>query len=163
MASIYLLCGQIASGKTTYAQLLKQKEPAIILSCDDLMLTLFDSCLGPRHDEVYHKCSDYFYQLALQIIETNVSVILDLGYWTAAQRLHAKNFFKERGLIPKLYYFDVPYQQRMAQLKERNALLHHSTTRVYIIESELLERLDAKFEKPTPNEVDVLIHSFEKS
>jgi predicted kinase len=40
------MCGRISSGKTTYAMKLKNETPAVFLSADDLMLTLFDACLA---------------------------------------------------------------------------------------------------------------------
>ena len=36
MAKIIAICGKICSGKTYYAQSLKDKENAVILSCDEL-------------------------------------------------------------------------------------------------------------------------------
>ena len=48
MACAYLLCGEVGSGKTTYATSWQAQTGGFVLSCDDLMLTLFDTCIGPR-------------------------------------------------------------------------------------------------------------------
>ena len=36
MSTVYLLCGQVASGKSTYARTLAEREGALILSGDEL-------------------------------------------------------------------------------------------------------------------------------
>lgn len=43
MDEIILLCGKICSGKSTDANKNKIKYNAVILSCDELMLELFDN------------------------------------------------------------------------------------------------------------------------
>ena len=62
MGKVFILCGKIASGKTTYASKLKSERKAVILSHDDLMLTLFDNCLGDKHDDMINRFSKYFYK-----------------------------------------------------------------------------------------------------
>lgn len=49
MSTVYLLCGQVASGKSTYARTLAEREGALILSGDELLLKLEDRCQGPAH------------------------------------------------------------------------------------------------------------------
>ena len=56
MAEVILLCGKIAVGKTTYAAYLQRNRNAVVLSCDELMLSLFDSCLGDKHDDTVKRC-----------------------------------------------------------------------------------------------------------
>lgn len=45
MPKVIMLCGKICSGKSFYAEQLKNRINGIVLSCDDLMLTLFDEQL----------------------------------------------------------------------------------------------------------------------
>ena len=52
MAKIIAICGKICCGKTYYANQIKEKEKAIILSCDELTKDLFDNDLGEKHDEM---------------------------------------------------------------------------------------------------------------
>ena len=52
MAKIIAICGKICCGKTYYANQIKVKENAVILSCDELTKELFDNDLGEKHDEM---------------------------------------------------------------------------------------------------------------
>jgi len=79
MAVIYLLCGRVGSGKSTYAKKLKELHQAMILSCDDLMLSLFDEHLGDQHQHIHRKSTAYLYHLAEELISIDVNVVLD--FW----------------------------------------------------------------------------------
>ena len=52
MTKVMAICGKICSGKSYYAKQLKNKENAVILSCDKLTHVLFDNNLGDKHDEM---------------------------------------------------------------------------------------------------------------
>lgn len=157
MAKVYILCGKIAVGKTTYAEEIKKREKAVILSHDELMLNLFDACLGSKHDEVVARCSNYFHSLAEQLIGIGINVILDFGYWKREEREKAKNYFKERNIEVEIHYVTIEEKRRLQQLDERNRALQGSASRVYIIGESLRERLDTKFEEPEVSEVDQYI------
>ena len=157
MSKVYILCGKIASGKTTYARELKEKQKAIILSCDDLLLTLFDGCLGDKHDDIVKRCSAFFNSQAEELIKIGIDVILDFGYWTKSERTAARDYFKTKNIETQLVYFKIPEEQRFDRLRKRNESLSNATKRVYIIEEELREHLDLKFQEPSPEEIDILI------
>jgi len=78
--TIHLLCGKVCSGKSTFAKTLHQKNNGVILSCDDLMLCVFDEYLGDSHEEVANRCKEYLYQLATNIALSGTDVILDLDF-----------------------------------------------------------------------------------
>lgn len=158
MAKVYILCGKIASGKTTYAEELKKKSKAVILSWDELMLTLFDECLGSKHDETVDKISKYFYKKAIELIEVNVDVILDNGYWTRKERSKAMDFFTSRNVEVELLYIKADEAERLKRLEIRNEELRNSTERVFIINEALRMKLDGKFEDPTEEEIYKIIN-----
>ena len=41
MAKVFLICGKICSGKGFYTRQLKEKEHAVVLSCDEIENDLF--------------------------------------------------------------------------------------------------------------------------
>ena len=45
MAKVYLICGKLCCGKTTYSQKLCAENDAIVLSVDELTLTVFAAIL----------------------------------------------------------------------------------------------------------------------
>ena len=50
MAKVYLICGKICSGKTTYAEKLCAENDAVLLSVDEMTLTVFGQNCGEKHD-----------------------------------------------------------------------------------------------------------------
>ena len=148
---ITILCGRVAAGKTALARQLRAKG-AIVLSCDELMLTLFDGCLGPRHDETALRCLTYQFSVAAQLAEQGVDAVLDYGFWLRAERDAARAYFSSRGLAARLLVVQAAEPTRLARLSRRNEGLRHAAERVYLIEGELLGRMDAKFEPPGADE-----------
>lgn len=161
MTKVTILCGRIASGKTYYANRIKEKKNAIILSVDELMLKLSDSCLGTMHDDIAGRCELYFYQLAEEIIALDINVVIDFGYWTKNERDYAKAYFKDKNIPVELHYIKRDNTKRLEQLQRRNSDLENAISqetihRAYIIKDELRKRLDVKFEEPLPDEIDVI-------
>lgn len=155
MAKVYLICGKIASGKTVYARSIQRKQKAVILSVDDLVLKLFDSCLGEKHSETVARVFEYFYGLADELLQQGIDVIFDSGFWTKEERTRVKKHFAELGIQTELHYIKISEPSRLKWLDERNERLKNSPKREYIIDRELLAGLDAKFEEPDDSEVDV--------
>ena len=60
MAKLMAICGKVCSGKSYYAAQLRKKENAVILSCDDVTMTLFDNDLGDNHDVMVKKIMTHF-------------------------------------------------------------------------------------------------------
>ena len=92
-----------------------------------------------------------------------LNVIIDYGYWNKNERNYAKLYFIKRKIEVELHYCDTDDETRKKRLLERNNKLQNGirinsiNERVYIIDEELRERLDLKFEKPMENEIDVVI------
>lgn len=154
MAKVHIMCGKIASGKTTYAKKLSEKHRAVILSVDDLMQKLYDRCPGEKqHTETVKRIMNYFYELAEDAVSKGIDVILDYGYWTRADRKRTREYFEGKGIKTALYYIQVPEKTRLSQLERRNKTLKDSQ----IIEENMREKLDAYFEEPDKCEIDVFV------
>lgn len=149
---ITILCGRVAAGKTTLAHRICEETGALHLSCDELMLTLFDSCLGQSHDAVAMKCLHYLFSLAAQAAERGVGAVLDYGFWLPEERQAARDYFDSRRLPYRMIEVKSPDPIRLRRLEARNEALRGAQTRVYLIEGELLGRMDAKYHPPTPEE-----------
>ncbi len=159
MAKVYILTGRIASGKTTWAATQKKQRPAILLSCDDMLLELFDACLGEKHAETESRCLNFLFGQAAQIVETGIDAILDSGFWTAASRKKARDYFSRKGIDTVTVYFKASVEARLKRLENRNRRLADSPRREFIIDAELLKKLDEKFEEPSADEYDTIIES----
>ncbi len=157
MATVYILIGKIASGKTTWVLERKKKNPLVLLSCDEMMLNLFNGCLGEKHSETERRCLMFLFGQAAQLADMGIDAVLDSGFWTKESRKMAKAYFADRGIKTRVYYFDIPDETRLDRLEKRNELLAHAKTRAFIIEKKLMQNLDKKFEAPLPNEYDFIV------
>ncbi len=157
MAKVYLLTGKIASGKTAWAERFIGNGRAVLLSCDALMLALFDECLGPRHEETERRCLRFLCGVAADMALCGTDAVLDSGFSTRAARAAAHEYFAQRGVETVTVYFRLPEALRARRLEERNARLANSPKREYIIDTALCARLDAKYEEPETGEYDLII------
>lgn len=148
--NIHLLCGKICSGKSTYAKKLHQETNGIILSCDDLMLSIFDEHLGSKHEEIVDKCKEYLYTLATHIAQSGYNVILDMGFWSKIERDTIKTRFRSLNIQTKLHYVYVDDKTQLLQIKQRNS---QSNGNCYYVDENLLEKCNNLFEPPTFEEL----------
>lgn len=148
MSKVTLLVGRIGSGKTYTASLLKEEYDAVVLSSDEMMLSLFDVCLGARHREFERKCYGYLCLVAESIIKTKRDVILDFGCWFESEIADIKSFFDSKNIQLETVYIYADDDVRKERIKKRNELLLKSQKREYIIDDEKLSRFDKKFEEP---------------
>ena len=155
MAKVILICGKICSGKTTYAEELKEKEGAVVLSSDELMLSFFDPLLGDRHDELAKRANDYLLRLALKLIEAGVSVILDWGFWTKVGREETGRFFSQHDVETEWHYVRISDEAWRRNIAKRNREVEEGTTQAYYVDEGLLKKLESRFEAPEAEEINV--------
>ena len=152
MAKAILICGKICSGKTTYAETLKKREKAVVLSSDELMLSIFDPLLGDRHDEMAGRANSYLLNMAVRLIEAGVNVILDWGFWTKKGREEVSEFFEKRGIETDWRYLAVGDDQWKRNIEKRNAEVLAGRTQAYYVDEGLLRKLESRFEEPGAEE-----------
>ncbi|MCH5287168.1 MAG: ATP-binding protein [Christensenellaceae bacterium] len=156
MAQVILLCGKICSGKSTYTRHLREQLPAsAVLSCDELMLTLFPDGAGEHHDLLAERARQYQFALALELIGCGVNVILDWGFWTKQWREEARAFFAEHGIPCSLHYIDPAPDVWQRHIEERNRAVQAGKTSAYHVDEGLLAKLESRFEEPSTDEIDV--------
>lgn len=159
MAKVILICGKICSGKSWYAERLREKEKAVVLSHDELMLSLFDPLLGDKHDEIAAKASAYLYGLAAKLLDAQVSVILDWGFWTRDGRKAARAYFEERGAQSELHYVSVTDEVWRGNIERRNELVLRGKTGAYFVDEGLLKKLESRFEEPVSGEAEIVFEN----
>ncbi len=151
-----LLCGKICSGKSYYAERLRVQEHAVILSCDALTFALFDGNLGEAHDAMSERIWQYLYARSLDILEAGVSVILEWGFWTKENRTAARQFYESRGIPCEFHYVEVPEEVWRQNIAERNRRVLAGTAKdAYYVDDGLLAKLEAAFEIPERDEMDI--------
>lgn len=155
MAKVYMLCGKLGSGKTWYANRLRDEVGAVVLSCDEIMFALFDGDLGDKHDEMAERIKQYFFIKSLEIVRAGSNVVLEWGFWAAAWRREARTFYEKHGVSCEMHYIDVERDAWLRQIERRNEAVRNGLADTYIVDDGLMRKLEGLFEEPEQEEIDV--------
>ena len=149
MAKVYLICGKICCGKTTYAQKLCNESNAVLLSVDEITLALFGQHCGDKHDEYVERTEKYLLNKSLELIENNINVVLDWGFWTKAERKAVKEFYKSRNIKFEFHYIDISDETWKSRLHKRNNAVLANETSAYYVDDNLSAKFASIFEVPS--------------
>ena len=153
MAKVYLICGKLCCGKTTYSQKLCAENDAIVLSVDELTLTVFGQNCGEKHDEYVLNAKKYLLNKSLALIDKNINIVLDWGFWTRKEREFTKDFYKSRGIDCELHYIDISDDVWKARTEQRNQTVLTGKTSAYYVDENLLAKFNSIFEAPSEDEI----------
>ena len=159
MAKVIMTCGKICCGKSTYARRLREERNGVILSIDEIMLTLFPEGAGEMHDTYTLRAEKYLLNLSLQILTRGTDVILDWGLWTRAQRERLRGFCAEHGIDSEIHYLRIPQDEWERRIRKRNAARDPEQPDAYTVDEGLLRKVEALFEEPAAEEIDVIIEA----
>ena len=154
MAEVIILCGKVAAGKTTYAKQLARSLPSVILSIDDLVVSLRELKTLPYRSkkELEGKIRAYDGSLAKQLVPQGITCIIDHGHWTRDSRQQIIDACRADGLPYRLVWLTCPRGIRLQRLKQRNEQVRSSGEKGYVIDAEQLERFDSWFEELSEEE-----------
>lgn len=157
MAKAILICGKICCGKSTYAEKLRLENKAVVLSVDEIMLSIFGQHCGDKHDEYAKKTQKYLFRKSLELVESGIDVILDWGFWQKEKRDAVKEFYVSRNIECELHYIDIGDDTWKARLDKRNNAVLAGETNAYFVDENLAVKFEARFEMPGRDEVDVWV------
>ena len=155
MAKVYLICGKICCGKTTYAEKLCAENNAVLLSVDEITLALFGQHCGEKHDEYVERTEKYLFNKSLEFINKGINVVLDWGFWTKKERKSVKEFYKSRDIECEFHYIDISDETWNSRLNKRNKAVLADETSAYYVDENLAEKFASIFEVPGEDEIDV--------
>ena len=158
MPKVILICGRLCSGKTTYAREICRKSKAVMLSVDELMLSLLDPYLGDRHEYYTEKAQKYLFDRSLDILEAGADVVLDWGFWTNASREYAREFYKSRGIPCEMHYIVIDEAEWKARIAKRNESVAAGEISAYFVDENLAEKFEGMFELPRYDEIEVIVN-----
>lgn len=158
MAKVFLICGKICCGKSVYAEQLRTKNKAVLLSVDEIMLSLFGPYTGEKHDEYTERIQDYLFKKSLDIISVGRDVILDWGFWTKEKRRWAREFYKSQDIACELHYISICDDVWRERVERRNHAVLQGHTTAYPVDEHLAQKCHALFEIPDADEIDVWIN-----
>lgn len=154
MAKVYMTCGKICSGKTTYANKLRQKKKGVVLSVDEITLALFGQDAGESHDDYVARAEVYLFEKSLDIIEVGIDVILDWGFWTKRERDDARKFYEGRNIAYEFHYIDISDEEWHRRLAKRNKAVLENEVSAYFVDENLAKKFETIFEKPSEEEME---------
>ncbi|MCG9544055.1 ATP-binding protein [Vibrio sp. Isolate33] len=150
MIKIYLVCGFIGSGKTTYSKKLADKHGAFRFSIDEWMIPLYGEHMEREvFDQRLATLQDLFKESAQQLFTLGVPVIFDFGFWRKVDRDKFTNWAEKLGVESEVHYLDVPFDTCKQRAVARNSELHGKS---YEMTPDMLELFWSWFETPAPNE-----------
>lgn len=116
-ARLSLLCGLPGAGKSTLAGRLREASGAVRFDCDDFMASwgvdLWDEPFRASLEE-------HVGALAGLLLERGVSVILESGFWTRAERDALRLAARSRGAAVDLYVFATDVEEFALRVRLRH-------------------------------------------
>lgn len=160
MAKVIAICGKICSGKSYYANQMKDKENAVILSTDEATYDLIDNEQGEYYNVFAEKVNKYLLKKAAEIVNAGCNVILDWGFWTKEDRKATTKFFHQFGIDVEWHYVDIEPSRWQQLIKKRNTKIQNGIGGSdFYVDEGLMKKLLSKFEVPKRDEIHVWIEN----
>ncbi|WP_228124697.1 AAA family ATPase [Glaciimonas soli] len=119
---LHLICGKIASGKSTLAHRLGAEPKTVLISEDEWLSQLFPGEIASLQD--YVRCTARLRGLmgihVEHLLRTGISVVLDFPANTLDSRQWMRNIFESAGSAHCLHYLDVADEECKRRLRRRN-------------------------------------------
>jgi predicted kinase len=122
-ATLHMLCGKIAAGKSTLSAKLGEAEKTLIISEDHWIERLYGPELKTLAD-YFERCERLRATLAphaVSLLRAGVSVVLDFHPNTASSRQWMRSLFEEAGASHQLHFLDVTDQVCRSRMHARKA------------------------------------------
>jgi predicted kinase len=149
-ATLHLLCGKIAAGKSTLARELAKAPHTMLLSEDAWLSRLFPGEIVTIHD--YTRCAARL-RLAIgglieNLLRAGISVVLDFPANTPAQRAWMRGLAETGGASHVLHLLDLPDEVCRTRMHQRNAEGSHP----YQVSDAEYDTFTRFFVPPAPDE-----------
>ncbi len=119
---VYLLCGFIGAGKTTFARKLEARTGAVRITKDEWLIRLVGN--DPTIDgyaDYDRRIVELSRDVAFQLVGKGIDVIIDEGFWAKEERALMRRRIEEIGAEAVLYYLDTPIEAIRERVARRSA------------------------------------------
>ncbi|MDG4650391.1 ATP-binding protein [Roseibacterium sp. SDUM158017] len=147
---LHILCGKIASGKSTLAARLSAKPDTVLITEDAWLNALFGEEMQTRED--YVSCSRRI-KAAMKphvttLLRAGVSIVLDFPANTPGQRRWFREIIETTGVAHVLHVLDVSDEVCLARLRARNSSGDHP----FVVTDSLFHEVTSYFTEPAADE-----------
>lgn len=154
-ATIYLICGFIGAGKSTFSKKLEEKTGAVRITKDEWSIRLIgnDPTIDGYADwdsKIIGLSRDFAFYLAGK----GIDVIMDEGFWARSERNELKARVESVGAKCVLYYVECPIEVARKRVVGRN---QNSTTDSFEISNEMFDGYLKYWEPLTEDEDYILV------
>ncbi len=156
--TLHLLCGKVASGKSSLAAKLANSGGAVLISEDEWLSVLFGDQMNSLQDYVNCalKLRPVMGRHIASLLKAGVSVILDFPANTIENRAWMRKLLEETAATHQLHFLDLPDEVCLRRLHKRNSEGAHA----FAATEDQYWRLARYFEAPSPEEgFNVITHN----
>jgi predicted kinase len=157
--TLHLMCGKIASGKSTLTAQLSRSAGTIVIAEDEWLNGLYSEEMSSISD--YMRCMSKFREVVrphiVSLLNAGNSVVLDFQANTVASRDWMRGILEQTKAAHELHVLDVPDEVCIARLHARNAQGDHP----FAATEEQFRQISKHFVAPSPEEgFNVVMHRF---
>ena len=148
--TLHLLCGKVASGKSTLAAELAERDAAVLISEDEWLSALFGDQMSSLQDYVSCalKLRPVMGRHVTSLLKAGVSVVLDFPANTIENRAWMRDLLEGAAAQHHLHFLDVSDEVCLLRLHERNREGAHS----FAATEDQYRRIARHFVPPSPEE-----------
>lgn len=154
--TLNLLCGKIASGKSTLAATLGSLDGTVLIAEDDWLSVLYADEMSSISD--YVRCASKLRRVmgphVAALLSSGVSVVLDFPANTIETRDWMRSILKRTGAAHTLHLLDVPDDVCIARLRSRNESGDHP----FVVTDQQFGQISRHFVAPSPDEGFTIEH-----
>lgn len=157
--TLHMICGKVASGKSTLCAKLGQSPNTVVIAEDDWLAALYGDEMSSLSD--YVRCTARLRAImgphVTALLEAGLSVALDFQANTIESRAWMRAIAESANASHVLHFLDVPDATCKARLKTRNATGEHP----FSVTDEQFEQLSKHFVVPSDDEgLTIVRHGF---
>ncbi len=148
---LHFICGKLGSGKTTLAKQIATETLAVFISEDIWLATLYPDEVNSLQDYLLYskRIRKIIYNLAVELLTNNISVVFDFGGNTLQDRAWVKSIIEQAGAKHVLHYIIASDELCKQQFKKRNLDLPVGSK---FITDEEFNTVNFYFSPPSENE-----------
>jgi predicted kinase len=157
--TVYLICGFIGAGKSTFSKMLEEETDAVRITKDEWSIKLIGN--DPTitgYAEWDSKITGLSRDFAFYLAEKGIDVILDEGFWERKTREEMRKRANAIGAKVVMYFLDTPIETIRERVLRRN---NNLTKESFEISREMLDDYLKYWEPPTKDE-DFIVAKIEK-